>query len=311
MADTPDWKRLELIVADIQRQLAPNAEVRHDHWVVGRSGRRRKLDVTVTQKIGTYAVFIAFDCKRHKRPVALKDVAAFAEQIQDVDGNLGVMISNSGYDAGAKAVAAKYNMILQTHREAATSDWQQIIGKNSWCTIAGVQLVQISASVRLADNEEAVPVEFGTAIFDEQHEEISSIKQIFWDAWRELSRPVGDFTIDAEFGGEPSYLLYDKTFLEVQECHVSAKLVAKVFPVNLHFSKGDVLQDVDANDPAYRQLISKGFEWQRVMSEQPGQEISPEEYQRIMTESKFAVDLKSAKTWLRVVVTQAETNDAS
>ncbi|MFH0982938.1 MAG: hypothetical protein V2A79_15560 [Planctomycetota bacterium] len=83
--ETPDWKQLELIVADIQRQLAPSAEVRHNQRVGGRSGRRRKLDVTVTQKIGAYTVFVVFDCKRHKKPAGLKDVAAFAEQVQDVN----------------------------------------------------------------------------------------------------------------------------------------------------------------------------------------------------------------------------------
>jgi hypothetical protein len=309
--DTPDWKRLELIVADIQRQLAPNADVRHNQWVDGRSGRRRKLDVTVTQMIGAYTVFVVLDCKRRKRPAELKDVAAFAEQVHDVNGNLGVMISGSGYDAGARAVAAKYNMILQTFRDAGTSDWQQLIGEKAWCTITGVQLNQVSVSASLSASDKPTPIPFDTTILDDEHAEISSIKQMFWDAWKELSRPVGDITIHADFGGEPSFVRYNEAFVEITDFDATATLVAKLFPVNLHFAEGKVLENIDASDPAYRQLVSESFEWRRVMSEQPSQEVSPEEYKKMMSDSRFVVDLKNAKNWLRFVVTQSKAKSAT
>ena len=99
----PDWEQLEIVIADIQRQLAPTATVVHNDSILGRSGRTRKLDVTVRNSIGGHPILIVFDSKRHSRTVKLKDVAAFAEQIEDVNANLGVMISNSGFDAGAVA----------------------------------------------------------------------------------------------------------------------------------------------------------------------------------------------------------------
>ncbi|MFH0980416.1 MAG: hypothetical protein V2A79_02625 [Planctomycetota bacterium] len=215
-----------------------------------------------------------------------------------------MMISRSGYDAGAKAVAAQYRIILQTLREAEESDWQQLIGERAWFTLSGVQLKQASVSASLSASDKPMPLPFDTTVFNDQYAEISSIKQMFWDAWKELSQPLGDITIHADFGGQPWFVSYNETFVEIKAFDASATVAAKLFPVNLHFAEGEVLESIDSNDPAYRRLVSKGFEWRRVISEQPGQEIGPEEYQKMMSESRFAVDLKNAKKWLRVVVTQ-------
>ena len=42
-----DWKKLEKVIADIPRVLAPDAAVQHDDHVIGRSGALRKLDVSI------------------------------------------------------------------------------------------------------------------------------------------------------------------------------------------------------------------------------------------------------------------------
>jgi hypothetical protein len=53
-SNNPKWKQFETIIADIHQQLAPDAVVRHNHRIVGKSGRKRQLDVTVSQNIGDY-----------------------------------------------------------------------------------------------------------------------------------------------------------------------------------------------------------------------------------------------------------------
>lgn len=62
--DKPDWQKLEEMIAVIQGDLAPGAVVRHNHRVIGKSGRRRQLDVTISQRISTIPVFIVFECKQ-------------------------------------------------------------------------------------------------------------------------------------------------------------------------------------------------------------------------------------------------------
>jgi hypothetical protein len=55
---------LELPVAKIQQQLAPQAEVLHDVTLDGRlSKRKRQIDVLVRELIGQYEIKIIIDCK--------------------------------------------------------------------------------------------------------------------------------------------------------------------------------------------------------------------------------------------------------
>ncbi len=87
----PAWKEFEILVKEIQAGMHPKARVRHDHWVTGKSSRKRKLDVAVYQDLGMYGTLTIFDCKRHKHPVEGSDVVVFAEQIKDVSAHLGVL----------------------------------------------------------------------------------------------------------------------------------------------------------------------------------------------------------------------------
>ena len=68
---SPPWRELEKTVAEIHRQLAPDAEVEHDIKVVGRSGRKRQLDVRITSKIGPYPVNIVLECRKTGRRVGI------------------------------------------------------------------------------------------------------------------------------------------------------------------------------------------------------------------------------------------------
>ena len=74
----PKWRRFEKLVAKVQRELAPNALVKHDDKIMGHdSGKLRQIDVTVKQKVGQYNMLIAIDCKDYQVPVDVKDVEGF------------------------------------------------------------------------------------------------------------------------------------------------------------------------------------------------------------------------------------------
>ncbi|MGH9829901.1 MAG: restriction endonuclease [Blastocatellia bacterium] len=98
----PAWMQLEQFMTKLHKQLAPDAEVIHNFRVKGRSGITRKLDFAIVRKTGLVPILIPFDCKNHKRRICRADVATFDEQIDDVGANVGVMISTSGFDGGAK-----------------------------------------------------------------------------------------------------------------------------------------------------------------------------------------------------------------
>jgi hypothetical protein len=63
---------LEILVAKIQKLLAPNAEVLHDVKLRGRkSNRMRQIDVLVRDRVGQYEILIIIDCKDYQRPVSV------------------------------------------------------------------------------------------------------------------------------------------------------------------------------------------------------------------------------------------------
>jgi Restriction endonuclease len=309
----PDWEQLELIIADIQRQLAPEAEVRHDHWVKGRSGRRRKLDITVSQKIGAYPIFIVFDCKRHAKPVKMKDVEAFAGQCEDVKANLGVMISNSGFDAGAKAVAAQKNIILQTYRAAEETDWRELVGEGSWIFLTRVDADEVRAYVTLASHARPYQVSFDVLIFDKQGEVLDNLKELFWRVWKapESPRPIGGVRLLLKEDKTPFFIHVGEERKRVREFAVDAKLVAKKYAVNLRLAEGGVLEDIETGRPVYQEVASKGFDWAEIMRTQAGVELSPEEYEQSIRDSQFVADLGDARRWLRVVVADTKKKNSA
>lgn len=90
----PIWKQLELLVAKIQRDLAPDAEVLHNVKLKDRdSEQSRQVDVLVRQKIGQYDITIAIDCKDYAQPVDVKGVEEFRGLVADIGANKGAMVA--------------------------------------------------------------------------------------------------------------------------------------------------------------------------------------------------------------------------
>jgi hypothetical protein len=308
--EKPAWEQLELIVADIQRQLAPDAEVRHNHWVAGKSGRRRKLDITVSQKVSAYPIFIVFDCKRHKKPVKMKDVEAFAGQLEDVKANLGVMISSSGFDAGAKAIAKQKNIILQTYRIAEEVDWEKIVGENAWVFLSRVEMPEVKAFVIFSGNSRPYEVSFHVMIFNETGEVLDNLKDLFWKVWQSPGSPrsIGQIRLQIKGEQQPLFLQTEDKLIQVKEFIVDGTLIAKKYAVNVRLAEGSILEDVTTGESVYRQFASVGFDWAEMMRTQSGIEISPEEYEQSLREARFIADINNAKRWLRVVLEDKEAN---
>ena len=67
---TTSFRDLEILVAKIQSQLAPKAEVIHNAKLMGRiSKAMRQIDVLVRDRIGQFEIQIVIECKDSKVPV--------------------------------------------------------------------------------------------------------------------------------------------------------------------------------------------------------------------------------------------------
>ena len=299
--EKPDWEQLELIVAEIQRQLAPESKIKHNHRIIGKSGRTRKIDVSIQQTIGAYSMFIILDCKHHKKPVKLKDVASFAEQVEDVDAHLGVMVSSSGFDEGAKAVAKRKGIILQQYRTATETDWESLFGENAWITITKVEITKISALAKLSGISSLSEVPFDVLVYDEKGIVLGNLNDAFWVVWKQMGQPIGQVSGQVSFEGKPSYIKKENAYFELRSVDVSLKLEALKYLVNINFGKGDVLEEVETDKAIYKRIFSAGFDWEEVTKNQEGIPLSPEEYKNLLDESSIVADISGAKRYLRLV----------
>ena len=127
----PDWKLYEKAITRIEESYK-NCTVTRNHHVIGRrSGVRRQVDIWLSADIGdNHVVTVAIECRRYAdKPVAIKDMDAFCGFLDDVGANKGVMISQTGYTAGAekRAQAAGIELRALTIEEAEEFDWEEFV----------------------------------------------------------------------------------------------------------------------------------------------------------------------------------------
>lgn len=119
-----DFRDLELLVASIQRQLAPRATVLHNQYLPGRkSGRRRQIDVLVHDRIGQYEIRIVIDCKDYRNPADVKAVEEFYGLLDDVGAQKGVLVCPAGFTATAKQRAEGYQVDLYSPIDTDPHKW--------------------------------------------------------------------------------------------------------------------------------------------------------------------------------------------
>jgi len=85
-----------------------------------RSGRNRQIDATAIKPDGTMS---PIECKYHKRKVGIEDLDKFHSVTHaELEADEGIIVSSSGFDAGAQAAARGYNLKLVTLNKDATED---------------------------------------------------------------------------------------------------------------------------------------------------------------------------------------------
>ncbi len=184
------WKEFELLITKIQQQVAPDARVRHNHRITGESGRKRQLDVTISQDIGLFHIFIVIECRHYRRPVTIDKLEAFATKLKDVRASQGVMISVSGFDDGAKAVAAQHHIRLLSYREAYELDWKKAFGSESWCKFTYSIVHDLTCGV-FFDNQSYLTIPTDSTLYNSLREPVLTPLQVFEENKLDILRDIG------------------------------------------------------------------------------------------------------------------------
>jgi Restriction endonuclease len=301
------WKEFESLIADIQAQTAPGAIVKHNQRVLGKSGRRRQLDITISQNIGLYPVLIVIECKHYKHPVSIEKVEAFVTKLRDVSASNGVMISNAGFDDGAKAIAKENHIILISYREAQEVDWRKVVGEWTKFIITGAENISLSA-IDASGTEMKLPP--STTLLNEQGSTVCTAKEFF-------QRFNDDFVGELELGPfkcelTPAESLYMNSSIglkQIQAIVITGVVKGWEHTFNLRLTSGHVLENTLTQQELYNQVVTTSIDWREALKTHPCREISQEEYEAIRSSKQFLpspspVNLSKVKRYLRLVFTQ-------
>ncbi len=131
----PKWKKFEEFVASLQSLSTPDAVLKHDDKIKGKSGVIRQIDVSVRYKLGQFDLLIVIDCKDWKNPVDIADVGSFIDMVEDVEANKGAIVCNAGFTDGAKKRAIEKGIDLLLAVDAENMDWPIYIAFPALCEL--------------------------------------------------------------------------------------------------------------------------------------------------------------------------------
>lgn len=269
------WKGFERIIERIHRQWSPNAEVRHNQKVRGHSGRMRQLDVTVSANIGPYRIFIVVECKNKSRPVSIEQVEAFAKKLEDVGASQGVLVSTSGFDDGAKAIAVQNDIRLLNYREAEEADWKQMIGDNVSLFFTLTEVHSEETEFECDDDSELDDAEL---LISPSGETIGTVQQV-----REAV--ISNVIFHASFlghyeiriGMEGFSLVGHMGSMLARSMTLRGRKLARRFYIPVNTYAGHIIEDALNGHVPFAEL-EQMIEWEKTADTTPGQELSIREY---------------------------------
>ncbi len=179
----PDWKQLEHLVAEIQKQLAPDATVSHNVKLPGiQSETERQIDVLVEQNIGQYTMRIVIDCKDYAKPVDVKGVEEFYGLVQDVGAQKGALVSPRGFSEAAKTRAKKLEIELYSPVDTDPHKWTAKVTAPVLCDVRTTYMgfgICVSAPQPFAMQMDF----YNSSIFNSDKEELGKIVELAQKNW--------------------------------------------------------------------------------------------------------------------------------
>jgi hypothetical protein len=138
-SEEPKWKIFEKLVAGVQKELAPNATIKHDDQIWGQdSDTYRQVDISIRNKVGQFDLLIGIDCKDYKRPVDIGEVEAFGSKIKDIRANKGAIVASNGFTSGAINLGKNCGIDLYRLIDAEAHDWQTYISIPVLCDFRSI-----------------------------------------------------------------------------------------------------------------------------------------------------------------------------
>jgi hypothetical protein len=285
------WERFEHLVTKISSDLSPSASVKHNIQLPGKNGRMRQIDVLITQEVNLCTIMIIVECKRRKRPVGISQVDAFIQKLRDVQAHLGIIVSYSGFDKGARANANEYGIKLFSLRDAEQIDWQTLFNHLSNFDFIETILYEIEAVIKLKGHPQTQQCPLEAHLYDEAGQVVWSVEGVFKTIVdKDENRLIRDIAL-VRPDNEPA-LFYDPNQTnEIELLIFRWKTRITVFPLSVEVEQGIVYEDTLQGTMAYKEMITKDVLFKDVLG-QSGKELSDDEYLMLCSKNSTVMSVQ-------------------
>ena len=272
----PDWKQFEVLVASVQRELAPGSEVRHNEKIVGRRSKvPRQIDIAIHGKVGQYEMLIVIDCKDHATPLDVKGVEDFMGLVEDVGAQQGAMVAAKGYTEAAMNRAKDAGINLYRLVDTDAHKWRARVTMPMLCDFRAAKFaLRLSMSGPHPFRLGGHPVEL--EVFDLEGNTLGIAGEILTAKWNggDLPSAVGEHQ-DVDFLGQP--IQADNGYGTLVPVSLTASLLVER---RLYFGRVDIPKIRGFADVHDGGVITRGFtlaaldpqtiekEWQRIEREE-------------------------------------------
>ena len=251
-----DAEDLEILVAKIQKQLAPDAEVIHNAKLDGRNSRqKRQIDVLVRQKIGQYEMMIVLDCKDYARPVDVKGVEEFHGLMDDVGANKGALVCPKGFTEAAKQRAAGWQIDLYSPIDTDAHKWQVRVTAPVVCDYRSAA-ISFGVSVSAPKPWMIKTGFFGQKMFDSNGKELGPAVDTAIENWNSGKYPI-------EVGEHRELNVFDTSEVLTDNGHgelVPAKIYVSLYvKQKLYFANLPISQISGFKDELSGGIITNAF----------------------------------------------------
>ena len=117
-----DWDKFELFVKELYRS-DEDLVVEHNIIEIGKSGRKRQIDVKITQRTRLHTYVTLVECKRWKKKIDGDIIDVLVNKVEDLNASKGVIITTEGYEKGAELYAKSKNVDIFIIRELESLEW--------------------------------------------------------------------------------------------------------------------------------------------------------------------------------------------
>ncbi|MBS2010576.1 MAG: restriction endonuclease [Cyanobacteria bacterium SZAS TMP-1] len=262
------WRRFEELVADIQRELSPEATVTENDKIMGTSGILRQVDVSVRTKIGSIEVLVAMDAKSHGTRVDINTIGAFKDLADDIKANKAAIVASKGFTDGAKKRAKAVGIDCLSLLSTGNHPWATLVKMPALCEIANITEIRWSLKAASGSAFKIQKFTFTTMkVFDSNSQEIGTLAELVFDSLVQGKVPFVDGRQKISLGAVKNFMYSSENKLEevLLEAEIDMQLKTLLGEIPLKEVRG--MENAITGDKVIKSMTTEDIEFKRIFEE--------------------------------------------